>query len=68
MPISKAKYKIKKTGVPITEINRNIGEKPQQRKPLFVPVEQQATIIVLEQILTEIKEFREDVKLRLRLR
>lgn len=55
MVLTRIEQKISKTGIPLAEMNRNVGDHNRQ-KPLFVPAEQVAQIQLLTEILEELKK------------
>ena len=59
--ISKVKHLLRKTGIPLAEMTRNVADH-QKKRSIFVPAEQIAVIEVLDEILKEIKGLREDLK------
>jgi len=52
---------IRKTGIPLSEMTRNIGEKPRQKPPVFIPADQLAVVNLLTDILNELKGIRKKI-------
>lgn len=61
MVLTKAKHNLRKTGVPLSEMTRNVADH-QKKRSLFVPADQVPVIEVLDEILREVKGLREDLK------
>lgn len=63
MVLTKAAYKMKKTGIPLADFNRNYGEQPPvKRKPQFIPAEQVALVELLSDILEQLKKIEENTR------
>ena len=63
MVLTKAKYNLRKTGIPLAEFSRMRGEQPAAKKPpMFIPADQAANVQLLTEILAELKEIKQNLK------